>query len=315
MNIVFFGSAHFGLPSLKALINAGHKITCVVTQPDRKKGRGMGLAKTPIKEFAQENSLTVYQPENINTAESVALLKNLNSDLFVVIAYGQLLSRQLLDIPAIMPLNVHASILPFYRGAAPINWAIIKGETKTGVTIIKMAEKMDAGPMIATKETAINPEDDFFSLEARLSELGAALLNETIVAIAANNYRLIEQDENKATFAPKLKKENGLINWSCPANEVYDLIRGLSGWPAAFTYYKGKLLKLLRAEISGLADSRARPAPGEIIAVSKDNIAVATKKGSLLVKILQIEGKRQMTAQEFITGHKTSSGDRFLDRK
>jgi len=315
MDIIFFGSSHFGLPSLKALIAAGHKISCVVTQPDKKQGRGMGIGKTAIKEFAQDNGLEIHQPQDVNSPESSVFLKKLHPELFVVIAYGQLLSPQLLDIPAIMPLNTHASLLPFYRGAAPINWAIINGEARTGVTIIKMAEKMDAGPVIAAKETAIGPNDDFFSMETKLSGLGAALLVETIAAVAANNYRISAQDENKATFAPKLKKEDGQISWQRPAKEIFNLVRGLSGWPAAFTYYNGKSVKIIKASISGRIDGSAACLPGEIISVSPPGIEVAAKDGNLLIEILQIEGKRQMTAQEFTAGHKISPGERLSDRK
>ena len=307
MKIIFFGSAHFGLPSLEALVDAGEKISCIVTQPDRRKGRGMNLAKTVIKEFAEQRGIEVFQPEKINTSESAGFLKKSNPDLFVVIAYGQILSRQLLGIPAIMPLNVHGSLLPAYRGAAPINWAIINGETQTGITIIKMTEKMDAGPMIAIKSEEIKPEDDALSLEDRLAMLAAPLLIQTLNAIAGNNYALTPQDEKKATFAPKLKKENGLIAWDKKAEEVYDLIRGLSGWPAAFTYYKTKMIKIIKAEI--INSPAHNCLPGEIIAISKEGIVVAAKQGNLMIKELQIEGKREMTAAEFTAGHKIAPGD------
>jgi methionyl-tRNA formyltransferase len=315
MRIIFFGSAHFALPSLKGLVDSGQEICCIVTQPDRKKGRGMSFAKTAIKEFAEERGIGLYQPEKINTPESAEFLKKFKPDLFVVIAYGQILSRQLLEIPAIMPLNAHGSLLPLYRGAAPINWAIINGETQTGITIIKMTEKMDAGPMIAIKSEKIKPEDDFISLENRLSLLAAPLLTQTLKAIAAHDYRSTPQDEKKATFAPKLKKENGLIDWDKRAEEVYNLIRGLSGWPGAFTYYDGKMLKILKAGLSRSQSLQIAKSPGEIIAVSKEGIVVATKEGELIIKGLQIEGKREMTAVEFTAGHKIAAGDVLSAKK
>lgn len=310
MNIIFFGSSHFALPSLKALVDAGQKISCIVTQPDRRKGRGMSIAKTTIKEFAEQRGIEVYQPEKINTSESAEFLKKFKPDLFVVIAYGQILSPQLLSIPVIMPVNVHGSILPLYRGAAPINWAIINGETQTGVTIIKMSEKMDAGPLLATRSEKIKREDDFISLEDKLSILAAPLLIETINSIANNNYKLTAQDEKKATFAPKLKKENGIIDWNKTAEEVYNLIRGLSGWPGAFTYYKTKLIKIIKAEIAN-SQRHNNCAPGEIVAVSKEGIVAAVREGALLIKELQIEGKRKCSVGELIAGHKILPGERL----
>lgn len=308
MKIIFFGSAHFALPAIKALLETGHVIPCVVTQPDKKKGRGLCPAKTVIKEFAEKYRITVYQPDKINTPESIDLFEKIKPDLFVVIAYGQILSKRLLDIPVIMPLNVHGSILPFYRGAAPINWAVINGERETGVTVIKMAAKMDSGPVITQKKIDINPEDTFLTLEEKLSLLAARALAETLDLISKNNYDLIPQDESKATFARKLSKKDGLIDWNKPAVNIHNLVRGCLSFPDTFTYYDNKLLKINKSAVIEPVFRQFAAAPGEIIKVSKEGIIVAAKEGYLLVSELQLEGKRRMRVEEFIAGHKIAPG-------
>lgn len=317
MNIVFFGSGQFGLQSLKALGVCGHEVRCVVTQPDTKKGRGLKLNKTPIKEFAQLFGLDIYQPEKINTSPSADFLKKLSPDLFIVIAYGQILSQDILNIPKIMAINVHSSLLPHYRGAAPINWAIINGERETGVTIIKMAEEMDAGDIILQKKININAEDNFLTLENKLELLSQELLLETLDLIGNNNYKLTPQDETKKTFAPKLKKEDGLIKWQNSAISIYNQIRGCLNWPSAFTYYKGKILKILKAKVfqmnvlsMGQLDfTEERIIPGQITAISKHGIFVAAGRDILAIEELQIEGGRKMTTSEFIAGHKIQKGE------
>ncbi len=311
MNIVFFGSSNFAVPSLKALKTSGHTISCVVTQPDKKKGRGLSLGATAIKELAREFNLKIYQPENINIPEAIKLLKTLNPDLFIVIAYGQILSQEVLDIPKIFAINVHASILPKYRGAAPINWALIKGEKVTGITVIKMVKKMDAGPVIQQKEVEISNEDTAITLEDKLSHFAAHLLLTTLSSIENSNYNLITQDENKISFAPKLKKEDGRIDWNKPACDIYNLIKGTLGWPGAFTHCQGKLLKIYRAESLKVSKCQSVGSPGEIMEISKEGIVVSCAEGSLIIQELQLEGKRRMTIEEFITGHKINVGKIF----
>jgi len=309
MNIVFFGSSNFAVPSLKALKTSGHTISCVVTQPDKKKGRGLSLGATAINELAGEFNLKTYQPENINIPEAIKLLKGLNPDLFVVIAYGQILSSAILSIPKAFSINLHASLLPKYRGAAPINWGIIKGEKITGITVMKMAEEMDAGPIIQQKEIEINNEDTSITLEDKLSHFAAQLLLDTLSSIENNNYNLIPQDENNVSFAPKLKKEDGQIDWNKTACDIYNLIRGCISWPGAFTYYNGKLLKIYKAKIFPNAQPSASFSPGEISGVSKKGITVVTGKDNLIIEELQIEGKRRMKVEEFIAGRKISIGE------
>ncbi len=304
MNIIFFGSSHFALPSLRALRDKGCNISCVVTQPDRRKGRGLHAAKTVIKKFAQDSGMKVYQPDNVNSPEALNLFTELNPDLFVVIAYGQIFSQEILGIPKIMPLNIHGSFLPSYRGAAPINWAIINGETETGITAIKMVAKMDAGPVIAQIKVDIDTQDTFLTMEERLSVTAVGVLIDSLDLIIGNRHNFIAQDETKATFAPKLTRENGLIDWNKPAVNIYNLIRGCQSFPDAFTYYNNKLFKIHKAALISSIAEQINKQPGEIIKVSKDGILVSAREGYLLIKELQLEGKRKMNAEEFIAGHK-----------
>ncbi len=307
MKIIFFGSSHFAVPSLKALSAEGHDVLCVVTQPDKKKGRGLHFGPTAVKQEAVLQGLRIYQPAQINTAECADFLKAFNADLFVVIAYGQILSKEILSIPFNFCINIHASMLPAYRGAAPINWAVINGEKSTGISIIKLSEKMDAGPVIMQKSFPIYDDDSFVSLEHRLAESGAGLLIESIRLIAKQDYKLIPQDKNKISFAPKLKKSDGLIKWNKSAQEINNLVHGALAWPFAFTYYKDKVLKIYASSV--LKDESF--SPGVVMNISKDGITVSTGKGSLLIKELQLEGKRHMRTEEFIAGHKLSVGERL----
>jgi len=307
MNIIYFGSSDFGIPSIKALIETGHKISCIVTQPDKKQGRGMSLGQTPIKKLAQTYKIPVFQPSRINTAEAESALQKYKPDLFVVIAYGQILSSKILKIPRIMPINAHASYLPFYRGAAPINWAIINGRKETGVSIIKMTEGMDAGPIIKQETIRIEPQDNAISLENKLSTLAAKLLIESILCLQNNRFILSPQDEDKITFAPKLNKTTGLINWEKSATDINNLIKGCLGWPDAFTYLGNKILKIFKADICIELPS-FKASPGQILILSKDGIVVATGKGMLRIEELQLEGKKRMHVRDFLAGCHIQTG-------
>lgn len=309
MKIVFFGSSQFAVPCLKALIANGCKISCCITQPDRPRARGLHLEGTAVKQIAQASKLRIYQPPRINTPEAIKFIKELNPDLFVVVSYGQILSKAILSLPKLFAINTHASILPKYRGAAPINWAIINNEQSTGVTIIKMAEKMDAGPIIMQKQIHIKDEDTSITLAEKLSQLAAELLTGTLRQIKNNDYKLIPQ-AGIVTFAPKLKKEDGLIDWRKSAQNIHNLIRGCLSWPGAYTHYKGKLLKIYKAKIS-LEQQANSVSPGEILNVSKDGITVATGDRNLIIEEIQIEGKRRMKTEEFIAGHKINVGDKL----
>lgn len=311
MDIVFFGSDNFSVPALKALVASRHKVLCVVTQPDRKRGRGLHLEGTAVKQAALEAGLKVYQPDKVNSSETLNFLKSLSADLFVVIAYGQILSEKILALPRLFCLNVHASLLPKLRGAAPINWALINGEAKSGITVMKMVKAMDAGPAILKKEVFIDDKDNALILEEKLASLGKDGLLEALGRIEKNTYRLEVQDSGKATYAPKLRKEDGLIDWNKPATQISNLIRGFFSWPGAFTYYKGTLLKIYKAHVALRESEQGPKAPGEIVGVGKSGIEVVCLEGYLVVEELQIAGKRKMTIEEFIAGHKISVGEKF----
>ena len=308
MNIVFFGSDNFAVPSLEALLKSRHKVCCVVTQPDRKKGRGLRLGPTIIKEVALKYDKKIYQPVSVNTPQAADFLKGPDPELFVVIAYGQILSRAILEIPKTFCINAHASLLPKYRGAAPVNWAIINGEKTSGVTIIKMSDKMDTGEIIAQEESGISAEDSVITLEQSLSALAAELLLESVDKIESKSYTLTPQDEAEATYAAKLKKSDALIDWGKSAGSIYNLIRGCLGWPGAYTYCQGKILKVNKAAVLSRAPESL---PGTVLEVSRGGIAVAAQDTVLVIEELQLEGKRNMKAGDFISGHKIAVGERL----
>ncbi len=308
MKIIFFGSAHFAVPSLKALIKSGHEVSCVVTQPDKKKGRHMHLSGTDVKTTAEKAGLEIFQPGDIKSKESVEFLRGFKADIFVIVAYGQILSQEVLDIPKIMPLNIHASLLPRYRGAAPINWAIINADKKTGVSIMYVSLKMDSGPVIMQKEIGIDKQDTAVSLEEKLRLLGAELLMDALKAIEERDYRLIEQDEEKVIIAPKLKKEDGLIDWSAHAPDIHNQVRGVLPWPGAFTVYRGKMLKIFNTETIAAFPGH-KPVPGEIVRADKHEIVVACGRGFLSIRELQIEAGRRMCAHSFVVGHRLKAGE------
>jgi methionyl-tRNA formyltransferase len=308
MKIIFLGSSHFAVAALEALIKTEHAVVCVVTQPDKQKGRHLQLAATDVKNTAVAAGLKTFQPENINSKESVKILKNLDADIFVIVAYGQILSQEILDIPKIMPINIHASLLPRYRGAAPINWAIINGDKKTGITIIYVTRKMDSGPVIMQKEIKIEDKDTAVSLEEKLSLCGSRLLMEVVSIIDQRNYCLVEQDEDKVVYAPKLKKEIGLIDWNTSAANIHNQIKGVIPWPGAFTSYHNKLLKVFQTQVLPIFPSH-KPLCGEVIRADKHGIVVACSRGFLEIKELQLESGKRMSAEHFIVGHKLSIGE------
>jgi len=308
MKIIFFGSSHFAVPSLQALIKSRHEVACVVTQPDKQKGRHLHFTGTDLKDTALCAELKIFQPEDINSQESLNFLKNLEADLFVIIAYGQILSQELLDVPKIMPINIHASLLPRYRGAAPINWAIINGEKKSGITVIFVTPKMDSGPVILQEEVKIEDKDTAVSLEDKLSQAGAKLLEQVLIKIDNRNYRLVDQDEDKVIFAPKMKKDVGLIDWNTSAADIHNQIRGVLPWPGAFTSLRGKMLKIFQAQVLPIFPNH-QPCPGEVVRADKVGIVVACGRGFLKINELQLEAGRRMSAQNFIIGHKLSIGD------
>jgi len=312
MKIIFLGSDNFAVPALQAIASAGYAISCVVTQPDRSKGRGLNLAATPIKKAASELSLKLYQPDDINTPEAGRFLKSLSPDLLVVVAYGQILSQEILDTPTKLSINLHASLLPKYRGAAPINWAMIKGESATGVTVMEIEKKMDAGAIILQQEIAISADDNAVTLEEKLAGPGAKLLVSALKKIEDKSYRRKAQEEKSVSYAPKLKRQDGLIDWQSSAKEINDLIRGTLGWPGAFTHYRSKILKVFQAEVFAESELPKTSRPGEIIKVATENIIISTGDGFLAIKELQLEAGKRQKVKEFLAGHKVTPGENLV---
>ncbi|MCX5688036.1 MAG: methionyl-tRNA formyltransferase [Candidatus Omnitrophica bacterium] len=313
MKIIFFGSSGFAVAILEELAR-GEKIDLVITQPDRQKGRSLKMSSTPVKSKAEELGIKTFQPPRINTKESVEFLKKFNADLFVVVSFGQILSKAVLDLPKLQCINIHASLLPKYRGAAPINWAIANGEKETGVTAMKVNEKMDEGDIILKEVVSVSEEDDAITLSEKLSKKGAKLLLDTIRLIKDNKVEFIPQDHSKATYAPKLKKEDGLIDWQKSADEINNRIRAFVPWPGCFTYLDKKILKIykvipvhLSGEPYGSPDRWTKGEPGTIVELNKKGIFVKTWNGIVNIQELQLEGSRRMTAEEFIVGHKQIS--------
>ncbi|MBL7197618.1 MAG: methionyl-tRNA formyltransferase [Candidatus Omnitrophica bacterium] len=310
MKIVFFGSGEIAVHSLEVLLKNKTNILCVVTTPDKKRGRHLRISFTPIKELALKEKLKIFQPLNLRNKESLEYIKNLEPDIFVVFSYGKILPKELLNIPKIFPLNIHASLLPKYRGAAPINWALINGEQGTGITIIKMNEKMDEGDIILKREIAIDYIDNYITLEEKLSELGAQSLSETLMKIKNNEVKFTKQDNSKASYAPKLKKEDGQIDWNKHAEQIRDQIRGCLPWPGCFAFYEKNLVKIWRAEVIDVQKEREY-LPGTIITFDKGGILVATKDKDLLIKELQLSSGKRLDAWQFIQGHKVEKNKLF----
>ena len=308
MRILFFGTPSFAIPSLEALIKGEDKIIGVVTQPDRPKGRGRRPSPPPIKLLAEGHNLPIYQPRVAKEKEFIDLIRNLEPDLIVVVAYGQILPKEILDIPPLGAIGVHPSLLPKYRGAAPINWAIINGERITGVTIFKLCEKLDSGDIILQRAIEILPGETAGGLSDRLAKFGADLLLEAIKDMKEGRIHLVKQDEGLASYAPCLKKEDGLIDWERSAKEIANLICGLDPWPSAYTYLNGELLKLFKAKVASL-DKVAEP--GTILEIESKGMKVATRDGAVLIEEIQRAGKKRLKVSEFVKGHPISPGKKL----
>lgn len=301
MKIVFFGSSNFAVPVLEAL-QKSEEVLLVVTQPDRKKGRALKISSTPVKVCADKLGIKAFQTSNVNLIEALEYLKKLNADLFIVVSFGQILSKKILELPKLYPLNVHASLLPKYRGAAPINWAIANGEKETGVTIMMMNEKMDEGDILLKESVLIDDKDDAIALSGKLSKKGAELLIKAIELIKSGKVNFIKQDNKLATYAPKLKKEDGIINWNLSAEEICNRVRAFVPWPGCFTYWDKKILKIWKAKAQEGAQED-KLVPGTVAAVHKESIQIKTGKGVLAIKELQLEASRRMKVEKFTIGH------------
>ena len=305
MKIVFMGTPDFSVGALDALVEAGHEIIAVVTQPDKPKGRSGQMQFPPVKECALRHGLTVLQLVKIKTPEWVDKLRELKADVFVVAAFGQILSKEILDMPKYGCVNIHASLLPKYRGAAPINWAIINGEKETGVTIMQMNEGVDTGDMLSHVVVPIAPKETAESLFDKLAKAGAKLIVETLPKLEAGEIIPVPQDESQSSHVKMMNKSLGKIDWNQDAVVIERLVRGLNSWPSAYTYYQGKSVKLWDCDV---VEAAAKAVPGTIIAVAKDSFDVATGNGALRVLELQLEGKKRMDTKSFLLGNQWKTG-------
>lgn len=305
MKIVFMGTPDFAVPTLDAILE-NHEVAAVFTQPDRPKGRGQKIQYSPVKEFALKANLLVYQPIKLKCdIDIIGVLKNINPDAIVVVAFGQILPREVLDIPKFGCINVHASLLPELRGAAPINWSIIRGYDKTGVTTMLMNEGLDTGDMLLKSEININDNDTYEMVHDKLMNIGAGLLVETLEGIEEGTIAPKKQQDEKSSYAPRLSKDLGHIKWENDSTVIYNLIRGITPWPGAYTFYMGSMIKIWRAEVKcgGVYE-----APGEIINLSKDGIEVACSRGSIVIKELQEFGSKRMDTIAYLNGHDIEKG-------
>lgn len=306
MKIVYMGTPDFAVGPLKALVEAGHTVTAVITQPDKPKGRGGKVQFTPVKECALEYGIPVWTPVKIKTPESVAQLKEYEADVYVVAAFGQILSQEILDIPRFGCLNIHASLLPKYRGAAPIQWAILNGEEKTGVTIMQMDAGIDTGDMLLKRELPIAADETGGSLFDKLAKVGSELIVEALEKLEKGELSAEKQDDSQSCYAKMLSKAQGQINWKDTSVEIERLIRGLNPWPSAYTALGGKSLKIWEAVLTG---KEADGEPGTVSAVTKDSICVNTGKGQLALLSVQLEGKKRMAVKDFLLGYRIEKGD------
>ncbi|HZK11678.1 MAG TPA: methionyl-tRNA formyltransferase [Atribacterota bacterium] len=315
LKIIFMGTADFGAPVLERLANSKENKVMVITQPDRPQGRGRKILPTPIKKVALDKGLEVFQPENINDEQSIKRMKEFSPDIMLVVAYGQILSSHILNIPEIGCINIHGSLLPKYRGAAPINRAVINGEKEAGITFMFMDEKIDAGDIIFQEKIDISPEETYGELYYRLSALSAETLPKLLEKIKSGKIERISQDIKEVTFARKMNKEEGKIEWRDKGEKVYNLIRGTTPYPGAFTYYQGKKLKITRARFLGDYQNETNaisPNPGSVIKVEKDSILISTG-GKGIIRILKLipAGSKELTAEQFVNGYKIKIGDRL----
>lgn len=306
MRVVFLGTADFAVPSLQALWDGGHEVAAVVTQPDRPKGRGKKLAPPPVKERAQALGLTVLQPERIKEQEAIEQIRNLNPELLVVVAYGQLLPKPLLEMAPYGCINVHASLLPRYRGAAPIHRAIMDGCRETGVTTMFLSQRLDAGDMILQSKRVIEPDMTVGELHDLLAVDGAKLLLETLSLLAQGRAVRIPQDEAKATYAAILTRDDELIKWQRTAGEIVNHIRGMDPWPGAYTRWQGKNLKIWRAKVK---PGNWGTVPGTVVKAGDDGLLVVGGDGQgVLIQELQLQGKKRLEVKEFLRGNDLTPG-------
>lgn len=308
MKVIFMGTPDFSVGTLEALLEAGHEVVLAVTQPDKPKGRGKEMQFTPVKEVALRHQIPVYQPRKIREPECIAKLREYNADIMVVVAFGQILPKEILEMTPYGCVNVHASLLPKYRGAAPIQWSIIKGETVTGVTTMQMDEGLDTGDMIMKTEVPMDSEETGGSLHDKLAAAGAALCVETLTALESKTAVFEKQGDSPTDYAKMLDKRLGDIDWAKDASEIERLIRGLNPWPSAYTNWDGKIMKIWKSEV---VERDTDLPPGTVTTVGKDAFYVQTGKGQLSIIELQIPGKKRMNADAFLRGYQIQEGTFF----
>jgi methionyl-tRNA formyltransferase len=311
MRIVFCGTPEFGLPALRRLLSEpDFTVEAVVTQPDRPRGRGQSVSGSPIKDAAIEAGVAVYQPEKIRSDSALEFFRRTAPDAVVIIAYGQIIPRHLIEIPRLGWINLHASLLPKYRGAAPIAWAVVNGETRSGLTTMQIDAGMDTGPILLQEEMAIGADETTPELAHRMAEMGAPLMVDSLRKLDSGKISPLPQNSSLASYAPKLEKEHGRIDWLQPAQVIYDRIRGLTPWPGAFTTFRTQLCHVWgRPAQSALAGTTE--APGSLLAGGGAVYVVCGEGSCLTLEAVQIEGRKRVTAREFLNGARLASGERF----
>jgi methionyl-tRNA formyltransferase len=312
LTVVLFGTPRFALPTLERVLRSAHRLAGVVTQPDRPGGRGQRLQEPPVKEAAGARGIPVRQPERLKQEAFLAWLRGLDADIGVVAAYGRMLPDAVLQAPRLGMINVHASLLPKYRGAAPVHRAIMAGESITGVTIMQVVRELDAGPMLSTAERPIDPDETSVDVERDLAELGADLLVRTLDDLAAGRVREVQQDPAAATYAPKITREDGLIDWDRPARAIHDQVRALHPWPHAHSFLEGVRYLVLRSRVVDRAKAPVEAAPGTVVEARGDTLRVATGAGTAIDLLeLQPEGRRPLAARQFLSCYRLAAGRRF----
>jgi methionyl-tRNA formyltransferase len=314
LRVAFFGTPAFAVPTLDALLASRHTVAGVVTQPDRPRGRGQKITDAPVKARAVERGIAVLQPERLRDARFLETFRAWSTDLAVVAAYGKILSDELLAVPRLGMINVHASLLPRYRGAAPVHRAVMAGESDTGVTIMRVVKALDAGPMLAKARRPIGADETSDDVERDLARVGAALLIQVADAMSIGPVGETPQDDSHATYAPRLTKDEGAIDWSASAERIHNLVRGLHPWPHAFTFHRGRRFIIRRTSFAKPPHLPHPPdlsSPGLIVAAADDDLVVQTGAGAIRIVEIQAEGKRPMTAREFLAGHPLEPGTAF----
>ena len=311
MRIVFMGTPDFSVPTLETLIAFRHEVIGVVTQPDKPKGRGKEIQMSPVKECALAHNIPVYQPVRAREEAFVDEMRALNPDVMVVIAFGQILSQELLDLPKFGCVNIHASLLPKYRGASPIQWAVINGDEETGITTMQMAAGMDTGDILETAVIKLDEKETGGSLFDRLSLMGGDLILSTLDGLEAGTIQAVPQDDAQATYVKKIPKSMGEIDWTMSAAAIERLVRGLNPWPSAYTHWNGKMLKIWEAEVLPQSACGEAKAPATVLEADHDTLTLQTGDGVLKICSLQLEGKKRMDVASFLRGYPVTAGSRF----